>query len=74
MGMRRKRRVRVHQNGGPSFEGIQLGRRPIGGHYVLLAATALEGADDGQVRSVKLDAEHVEIPAARVVFIEVTPS
>ena len=71
---RRKRRVRIHQNAGPSFEGIQLGRRPIGGHYVLIAATALEGTDDNQVRAVKLDAGHVEIPAGRVVFIEVTPS
>lgn len=71
---RRKRRVRIHQNAGPSFEGIQLGRRPIGGHYILLAATAIEGTDDGQVRGIKLDAGHIEIPAGRVVFLEVTPS
>lgn len=72
--MRRKRRVRIHQLQGPTFEGIQLGRRPIGGHYVLLAASALEQSDDRQIRSVALDAGHVEIPAARVVFIEVNPS
>lgn len=71
---RRKRRVRIHPIAGPSFEGIQLGRRPIGGHYVLIAATALEESDDRQVHGVKLDAEHIEIPADRVVFIEVTPS
>lgn len=69
--MRGKRRVRIHQLQGPTFEGIQIGRRPIGGHYVLIAAAVLEQSDDLQIRKVSLDAEHVEIPADRVVFIEV---
>jgi hypothetical protein len=63
---RRKRRVRVQQLDGPTIEGIQLGRRPIGGHYVLLVAKIVE-AD----RNVTLDASAVEIPKERVVFLEV---
>lgn len=71
---RGRRRVRIHQLQGPTFEGIQLGRGPIDGHYVLLAASALEQTDDLQIRKVSIDSEHVEVPAGRVVFIEVNPS
>lgn len=72
---RRKRRVRIHQlPGAPTFEGLQVGRRAIAGHYVLLIARTLEETDDQQVKETKLDAERVEIPKDRVVAIEVLGS
>lgn len=68
---RRKRRVRIHQQGAPTWEGLQLGRRPIAGHYILILAKVLEERDGGEVRESKSDAAQVEIPAARVIAIEV---
>jgi hypothetical protein len=72
---RRNRRVRVQLTGNqPAIEGIQLGRRPIGGHYVITNPRLIPAPD----RSVKLDAPWVEIPKDQVVFIEavvrVTPT
>lgn len=68
---RRKRRVRLHLldgNGQPgeTVEGIQVGRRPIAGHYLLLAPRHLEGED----RSNTLEG-HLEVPAPRVLMVQV---
>jgi hypothetical protein len=72
---RRKRRVRIHQIlGGPTIEGIQLSRRPIAGHYIVIVAKVLEERDDGEIRDRKFDAEQVEIPKDRVTAIEVLGS
>lgn len=71
---RRKRRVRIHQLGAPTWEGLQVGRRPIAGAYVLLIAKVLEERDGGEVRESKSESKQVEIPAGRVVAIEVMHS
>lgn len=68
---RRRARVRLQlEKGLPTFEGIRDRRRPVGGHYLLITATVLEQNDDGTVRTVTLD-HPVEVPADRVVFVEV---
>jgi hypothetical protein len=72
---RRTRRVRVQLKGNqPAIEGLQRGRRPIAGHYVLTNTRLIVAAD----RSVKNDAPWVEIPVDNVVLIEgvlrVTPA
>lgn len=71
---RRKRRVRIHQLGAPTWEGLQVGRRPIAGHYVLLLPKMLEERDGAEVREAKSDAAQLEIPAGRVIAIEVLHS
>jgi hypothetical protein len=71
---RRRRRVRIHQLNGPTFEGLQIGRRPIAGHYILILATSLVELEAGEVRETKLDAESVEIPKDRVIALEVLGS
>jgi hypothetical protein len=63
--LRGKRLVRLHligQDG--SLEGILLGR--FGAHYVLITASYLEDKD----RTFTLDG-HVEVPAERVLFVQV---
>jgi len=71
MGMKRKRRVRLitHSDSLPDFEGVQVGRRPVGGHYLLLAPKILRGLD-GEVSSQSVDG-HLEVPAERVLFVQV---
>lgn len=51
---------------GPSVEGVQLHRRPQGGHYVLYQPQYLEQED----HTIPLDG-HLEVPSARVWFIQV---
>lgn len=69
--VRRKRRVRLitHEERLPDFEGVLVGRRPVGGHYLLLAPKILQASDD-QVRSRQVDG-HLEVPAERVLFVQV---
>ena len=63
--VRGKRLVRLHlENNLPSVEGILAGR--WGGHYVVLTPQVLS---DG---SNKLSG-HVEVPAERVVLVQVLP-
>lgn len=71
---RRKRRVRIHQLGAPTWEGLQVGRRPIAGAYVLVLPKLLEERDGGDVRQTTSEARQVEIPVGRVVAIEVLHS
>lgn len=63
--LRGKRRVRLHlQANDPSVEGILQGR--WGGHYVLLAPKLLEAPG----RTLSMEG-HLEVPASRVVFVQV---
>jgi hypothetical protein len=48
-----------------TMEGILIGR--WAGHYVLEVAKIIESPD----KSVTLDARYVEVPADRVIFVEV---
>lgn len=74
MGLRRTtaRRVRMHlEDGGggrhgPSVEGVQMHRRPVGGHYILHQPRYLEQED----QTVPLDG-HLEVPSRRVWFIQI---
>lgn len=64
---RRKRKVRLHMaREEPSIEGVLLGRRPVGGHYLVLLPTLLENAET----STSL-VGHVEVPQANVLFVQV---
>ena len=60
--LRRKCLARVHQENGPTLEGILVARRP---DYRLAAPKMIEGED----RTVPLDGD-VEIPRERVVFVQ----
>lgn len=63
--VRGKRRVRLHlDENQPTVEGILAGR--WGGHYVVLAPNILADGDH-QVTG------HVEVPAERVVLVQVLP-
>lgn len=69
----RRRRARLHLldgqgQPGETIEGILEGRRPRAGHYLLLAPKLLEAED----RTVSIDG-HLEVPAARVLFVQVLP-
>jgi len=67
--MRRKRRVRVHLTAAnESVDGIQVGRRPVAGHYLLMVPKVVE--DEGQ--TVTLTGT-LEIPKANVLYIQVDP-
>lgn len=71
MSFRSARRVRLHLldgNGQPgeTIEGIELRRRTVAGHYVLVAAKHLEAED----RTVSLDGT-IEIPERRVLMRQV---
>lgn len=67
--LRRKRNVRVHlTQAGESVDGIQVGRRPIAGHYLLLVPKVVEDED----RTVSLTGT-LEIPARNVLYIQVDP-
>lgn len=66
---RHKRRVRIHLTAAnESVEGIQVGRRPVGGHYLLMVPKVLE--DAGQ--TVTLTGT-LEVPASNVLYIQVDP-
>jgi hypothetical protein len=70
---RRKRRVRIHLldgrgQPGETVEGLQVGRRPIAGHYHLLMPKHLESEE----HSNSLEG-HLEVPADRVLFVQVLP-
>lgn len=70
MNFRRKRRVRIHFKAdvdGRSFEGVQVGRKAVGGHYLLLAPKVIEA--EGETTSI--DVGHFEIPAANVLTVQV---
>lgn len=63
---RRKYRVLLHLKpdcGLETIEGVMLGRRPIGGAFVLLRPTLYESDE----RSHKLEVGHFEVPAANVI-------
>lgn len=63
--LRRNRRVRLHLLAdAPSVEGVLTGR--WGGHYILLAPTVLQSADE----TFALDG-HLEVPTERVLFVQV---
>jgi hypothetical protein len=67
--IRGKRRVRLHIEDKPgvqmpSIEGVMLGR--WSGHYILLVPKLIHGAD----QSIALEGM-VEVPAERVVFVQV---
>ncbi len=68
--MKAKRRVRLHlqlpQGETQTVEGLQLGRRRIAGHYVLVSAKLIVDPE----RSVSIDGT-LEVPAERVVYVEV---
>lgn len=69
--MRGKRMVLVHCEDRPgtpvtTFEGILVGK--WGGHYVLLKSKAVTGAADPVLL------ETIEIPAERVIFLQVLAS
>lgn len=65
--MRRRRHVRLHlKAANESLEGIQVGRRPIAGHYLLMVPKVLEAAD----QTVTLDGT-LEVPADNVLYIQV---
>lgn len=70
MTMKAKRRVRLHlqlpKGQTQTVEGLQVGRRPIGGHYVLLTPKIIESAET----SISVDG-HLEVPAERVIYLEV---
>lgn len=69
-GYRRGRRVRVHLDGTQvSVEGVMVGRRPVAGHYMVLTPRALE--DEGRSASIS---GHIEVPASRVLFVQVLES
>lgn len=73
MSLRKARRVRLHLldgNGQPgeTVEGIEPRRRPIAGHYLLLAPRLLAAED----QSLSLDGT-IEIPAGRVLLRQVLP-
>lgn len=63
--VRGKRRVRLHlDENQPTVEGILAGR--WGGHYVVLAPNILADGDHKVTG-------HVEVPAERVVLVQVLP-
>lgn len=67
--LRRRRRVRVHLTAAnESVDGIQVGRRPVAGHYLLLVPKVVE--DEQQ--TVTLTGT-LEIPARNVLYIQVDP-
>jgi hypothetical protein len=64
-GLRGRRLVRLHLTGtDPTIEGILVGR--WGGHYVLLKPKVMQEKD----RTYTLEG-YVEVPADRVVFVQV---
>lgn len=68
---RKARRVRLHLldgkgQPGETVEGIEPRRRPIAGHYLLVAPKLLEGED----RALSLEGQ-IEIPADRVLMRQV---
>lgn len=66
---RRKRQVRVHLTAAnESVDGIQVGRRPVAGHYLLLVPKVVE--DEAQTVSLT---GTLEIPKANVLYIQVNP-
>lgn len=66
---RRKRKVRVHLTvANESIDGIQVGRRPVAGHYLLLVPKVIE--DAGQTVSLE---GTLEIPSGNVLYIQVDP-
>lgn len=66
---RRKRQVRVHLiSANESVDGIQVGRRPVAGHYLLLVPKVVED----EARTVPLTGT-LEIPQANVLYIQVDP-
>lgn len=69
--VRRRRRVRLitHSENLPDFEGVQVGRRPIGGHYLLLAPKVLRQVGD-EVHTTTVDGA-MEVPAEKVLFVQV---
>ena len=63
--VRGKRRVRLHlTDNQPTVQGVLAGK--WGGHYVVLTPTILA---DGEVTV----SGHVEVPADRVLFVQVLP-
>lgn len=69
MFLKRKRRVRLHLVPGlgpETIEGVQAGRRPVGGFHVLELPRVFVGED-----SHTLDSPVLEVPAERVVLREV---
>jgi hypothetical protein len=69
--VRRKRRVRLITISDqlPDFEGVLERRRPIGGHYLLRAPKVLRQVGD-EVHTTTVDG-HLEVPAERVLFVQV---
>jgi hypothetical protein len=73
--VRGKRRVAVHLErhiagvDSLTLEGVLVGR--WAGHYVLEMGKLLTPNPDGSANTVSLDARYVEVPADRVLFVEV---
>lgn len=73
VGRRAQRRVRLHLydgkgQPGETVEGLQVGRRPIAGHYQLLMPKHIESPDHTNSLEGQL-----EVPAERVLFVQVLP-
>ena len=73
--MRGKRRVAIHLErkvegvDSMTIQGILIFK--AAGHYVLELGKLLEPNADGSARTIPLDARYIEIPADRVLFLEV---